>query len=172
MEQFLSVKFEIISILILIKLQGNIGFTGNDPEEDYQSFDKNASRLDQLLREPTEQERAGASFNFMYSDFYQKPVINGVGGNLNRGSVISEARSGVKDVLVRRAIEVEKDPKVRELFERARLKRGRGSPFFYPDYQVYDFSKLIGAEQAGTSFRYRRENCIRANDWFCLARIF
>ncbi|MBP9748100.1 MAG: GNAT family N-acetyltransferase [Candidatus Pacebacteria bacterium] len=130
------------------KIARKYGFTGNDPEEDYQSFDKNASRLDQLLREPTEQERAGASFNFMYSDFYQKPVINGVGGNLNRGSVISEARSGVKDVLVRRAIEVEKDPKVRELFERARLKRGRGSPFFYPDYQVYDFIKLIGAEQA------------------------
>ena len=109
------------------KIAKKYGFVGNDPEKDYQSFDQNSPRLNKLLREPTEQERAGVSFDFFYSDFYQKPVI--VAGHLDKDSVISEACSGVKEVLARRA--VENDPKTKELFDRARCNRGGGSPYFY-----------------------------------------
>ncbi|HMP18851.1 MAG TPA: GNAT family N-acetyltransferase [Candidatus Paceibacterota bacterium] len=128
------------------KIAKKYGFVGDDPEKDYQSFDQNSPRLNKLLREPTEQERAGASFDFVYSDFYRKPVIIGVGGDFDRASVISEARSGVKEVLAVRA--VENDPQAKELFDRTRSRRGRGSPYFYPDHQLYDFIKTIGVERA------------------------
>ena len=42
---------------------------------------------------------------FVYSDFYRKPVIIGIGADLDRASVISEARSGVKEFLAARAAE-------------------------------------------------------------------
>ncbi|MGK2848917.1 MAG: GNAT family N-acetyltransferase [Minisyncoccota bacterium] len=128
------------------KIAKKYGFVSDDPEKDYQSFDQNASRLNRLLREPTEQEKEGVSLDFVYSDFYRKPVIIGIGGSLDRASVISEARSGVKAILAVRA--VENDPQAEELFDRARSKRGRGSPYFYPDHQLYDFIKIVGVERA------------------------
>lgn len=128
------------------KIAKKYGFVSDDPEKDYQSFDQNSPKLNRLLREPTEQERAGASLDFVYSDFYRKPVIIGMGGGLDRASVISEARSGVKEILAGKA--VENDPQAKELFDRARSKRGRGSPYFYPDHQLYDFIKMVGVERA------------------------
>jgi GNAT superfamily N-acetyltransferase len=128
------------------KVARKYGFISDNPEKDYQSFDQNISRLDRLLREPTEQEKAGTSLDFVYSDFYRKPVIVGVGNDLDRASVISEARSGVKEVLTEKA--VENDPQTKKLFDFARSKRGRRSPYFYPDYQLYDFIKMVGVECA------------------------
>jgi ribosomal protein S18 acetylase RimI-like enzyme len=126
------------------KVAKKYGFVSNDPERDYHYFDQNSPRLSRLLREPTEQERAGTSLDFVYSDFYRKPVITA--GHFDRASVIAEARSGVKEVLAVRAIE--NDPQVKELFIRACSTRGRGSPYFYPDHQIYDFIKMVGVERA------------------------
>ncbi len=126
------------------KIAKKYSFISDDSEKDYQAFEQNSHNLSRLLREPTEQEKVGTSFDFVYSDFYRKPVI--VEGSLNRASVISEARSGVKEVLARRA--AENDPQINELFNRARCHRGGESPYFYPDHQIYDFIKAVGAERA------------------------
>lgn len=126
------------------KIAQKYGFTTNDPVRDYEQFEQNASRLGRLLREPSEEERAGASLDFVYSDFYRKPVI--VADYFDRSSVISEARSGVKEVLARRAIE--NDEAAKEVFNRFRCGRGPNSPYFYPDHEIYDFIKTVGVERA------------------------
>jgi len=126
------------------KIARKYGFITNDPVRDYEHFEQNASRLSRLLREPTEEERAGASLDFVYSDFYRKPVITA--GHFDTSSVISEARSGVKEVLVSRV--VENDTAAKEAMYRFCCRRGRESPYFYPDHEIYDFIKTVGAERA------------------------
>jgi ribosomal protein S18 acetylase RimI-like enzyme len=119
------------------------GFITDDPIRDYEQFEKRAARLNRLLREPSEEERAGVSFDFVYSDFYNKPVI--VAGNFDRSMLISEAYSGVKEILTRRAIE--NDEAAQEVFYRFRFKKGQNSPYFYYDYDLYDLIKAVGVER-------------------------
>jgi len=126
------------------KIAKRYGFLSGDPEDDYQMFDQNSPRLKKLIREPAEQEREGVSFDFVYSDFYRKPVV--LAESFDRDSVISEAYWGVKEILAKRA--AESDPQVKELFERARCQRGGESPYFYPDNEIYDFIKTVSVEKA------------------------
>lgn len=124
------------------KIAKRYDLLSDDPVKDYEDFESNSLRLEKLLRTPTDQEKEGASVDYVYSDFYRKPVI--VSGRLNKESVINGARSGVKDVLARRAVET--DPTIKECFDRFRAKRGENSPYFYPDHQIYDFIKKVGLE--------------------------
>lgn len=126
------------------KVAKKYGFVSNDPERDYLDFEQNAPKLSRLLRGPTEEERAGASLDFIYYDFYQKPVI--FASHFDRSAVISEVRSGVKEVLARRA--AESDEAVKEVFRRFCCRRGPKSPYFYPDHEIYDFIKTVGVERA------------------------
>jgi len=121
------------------------GFIGNNPVTDYKRFEQNSSRLQKLVRKPSKEEAEGASFNFVFSDFYKRPVL--VGDKFDTEPIINEANSGVRDVLARRAVEGESE-EVRSCFQSHTCGRGEQSPYFYPDYQVYDFIKSVGVEQA------------------------
>jgi len=120
------------------------GFITDDPIRDYERFKHREARLNRLLREPSEEERAGTSLNFVYSDFYHRPVI--VAGNFDRSMLISEARSGVKEILAKRAIN--SDEAVWKVFYIHCFTGSLSSPYFYPDHELYDFIKAVGIERA------------------------
>ncbi|HGJ65546.1 TPA: hypothetical protein ENS27_09175, partial [bacterium] len=53
------------------KIAREYGFLSNDPVADYQNFDRNAHKLQRLIRVPSEQEKAGATLDYIYFDFYK-----------------------------------------------------------------------------------------------------
>lgn len=126
------------------KVAKKYGFISDNPVADYQNFDRNATKLQRLIRVPSEQEKAGATLDYIYSDFYKKPVI--VGGHFDTQSLIAEAQTGVHEILAHRAIENDSE-EVRGCFQQYRCGRGAGSPYFYPDHQIYDLIKTIGVER-------------------------
>lgn len=131
------------------KIAEKYGFCTDNPVQDYDDFDKNSHKLRRLFKAPSEAECAGSSLNFVHSDFYKKPVI--VRDNFDEEPLVAEARGGVHDVLALRAIESETE-QVKEIFRQSRCGRGKGSPYFYCDYEVYDVIKKLGAERAGQVF--------------------
>lgn len=126
------------------KIAKKYGFFSDDPIADYQNFGRNASRLQKLFRVPSEQEKAGATLDYIYSDFYKKPVI--IGDDFDIHSLITEAQDGIREILANRAIENDSE-EVRDCFQEYRCGRGAGSPYFYPNYQIYDLIKTIGVER-------------------------
>lgn len=137
------------------KIAKKYGFLSDDPIADYQTFDRKATKLQELIRFPSEQEKAGATLNYIYFDFYRKPVI--ISGHFDTQSLIAEAQTGVHEILANRAIENESE-EVRNCFQQYRCGRGAGSPYFYPDYQIYDLIKTIGVERAQQIlYRYDRD---------------
>ena len=138
------------------KIAKKYGFLSNDPLADYQNFKRNATKLQRLVRVPSEQEKAGATLDYIYSDFYKKPVI--IGGFFHPQSLIAEAQFGVREILAHRAAEND-SKEVRDCFQQYRCGRGTGSPYFYPDYQIYDFIKTVGVEKA-QQILYRDDRAI------------
>ena len=127
------------------KIAKQYGLIGENPQEDYEKFEQNAKSVEQLLREPSVEEKAGTSLDFFYSDLYNRPVIDT--GGFNRASVIRDAKSGVHDILARKAIDT-MEPAQKEIFTKYLCGRGEGSPYFYPTNQIFDFIKLVGVEKA------------------------
>ncbi len=122
------------------------GLISDDPIADYENFNRYGhKRIERLLREPTDNERSGASLNFLYSDFYRKPVI--VSDSSEKERVIGEARRGVKDLLAYNAAQA--DPTIKDAFDKYRSPRGEQSPYFYSDADIYDFIKAVGADKVG-----------------------
>lgn len=128
------------------KIAKKYGFISGDPAADYRNFDRNANRLQRLIRVPSEQEKSGATLDYIYSDFYKKPVITGRYVIFDAQSLIAEAQTGVHEILARRAVESDSE-RVRDCFQRYRCGRGAGSPYFYPDHQIYDLIKTIGVDR-------------------------
>lgn len=120
------------------------GFIGDDPIADYRNFEGNAFKLQRLVRIPSEQEKGGATLDYIYSDFYRKPVV--IGGHFDTESLIAEAKMGVHEILAHRAIEND-SKEVKSCFQQYRCGRGAGSPYFYPDHEIYDLIKTIGVEK-------------------------
>lgn len=120
------------------------GLSSGNPVRDYEMFERNAFKLNQLLREPTESERESSTIDFVYSDFFRKPVI--IGGNLDRTSVVRNAHAEVRAFLARQAADSDTD-EVRKVFGRFSSRRGPNSPYFYADNEIYDFIKTVGAER-------------------------
>jgi len=127
------------------KIAKKYGFLSNDPLADYQNLNAKLPRLRRLFRVPSEQEKAGATLDYIYSDFYKKPVI--IIGYFDTQSLIAEAQFGIREILACRAAENDSD-EVRDCFRRYRFSRGPNSPYFYPNYQIYDFIKTVGVEKA------------------------
>lgn len=127
------------------KIAKQYGLIGENPQKDYEEFEQNSKRVEQLLREPSAKEKAGISLDFFYSDLHNRPVIDT--DNFNRTSVIRDAKSGVHDVLARKAIDA-LEPAQKEVISKYLCGRGEESPYFYPADQIYDFIKLVGVEKA------------------------
>jgi len=118
---------------------------GNDPREDYERFKRyRYKRIERLLREPNDHEKAGTTLPFIFSDLFQKPVI--VEDDFDKNVEIEEIKKGVQDILACRAARA--DEEIKEVFEAAICSRGKGSPYFYNDYQLYDFIRIVGPERA------------------------
>ncbi len=127
------------------KIAKQYGLMGENPQKDYEEFRQNSKRVEQLLREPNAEEKAGTSLDFFYSDLHNRPVIDT--DNFNRTSVIRDAKSGVHDILARKAIDT-LEPAQKEVISKYLCGRGEESPYFYPADQIYDFIKLVGVEKA------------------------
>jgi GNAT superfamily N-acetyltransferase len=126
------------------KIARKYGFFSDDPVADYQNFGRNSSKLKKLIQIPSERDKGGATLDYAYFDFYQKPVI--IGGDSFLESLTAEASAGVQEALVNRALNNESDD-VRDCFQQHHCSRGPHSPYFYKDQQLYDLIKTIGVEQ-------------------------
>lgn len=126
------------------KIAKKYGFISDNSFADYQNFERNAEKLQKLVHIPSEQEKAGATLDYIYSDFYKKPVI--IGEDFDTQSLIAEAQTSVHEILAHRAIENDSE-EVRDCVQQYRCGRGARSIYFYPDYQIYDLIKTIGIEK-------------------------
>ena len=147
------------------KIAKQYGFMTENPEKDYEQFEQNARRAEQLLREPTAEEKVGMSLDFFYSDLHNRPVIDI--DDFNRASVIREAKSGVREVLARRLVDTF-EPAQKEIFTKYRCGRGEGNPYFYPADQIFDFIKLVGVEKAQKVLATDDRNCSEQMTGFAL----
>jgi hypothetical protein len=126
------------------KIAKKYGFVSDNHAADYQRFERNSHKLQRLVRVPSGQEESDSAIDYVYSDFYKKPVI--ISGHFDRESLVTEARNGVHEVLTHLAVADDSD-EVRECFQLYRCDRGGTSPYFYPDYQIYELIKSIGTEK-------------------------
>lgn len=125
------------------KIAKNYGFVSNNPVADYRNFTHNIGNLQKLFRTPSEQEKIGVTLNYVYFDFYKKPLIIPSDYHLNVNDLINTAGEGVRDFLANRAIQYENGD-VRNCFEKYCSYRGQNSPYFYYNHHIYDLIKDIG----------------------------
>ncbi len=127
------------------KIARKYGLVTGNPVDDYENLSRGGERkFDELLKEPTEDERGGASLKYIRSDFHKKPII--ISGDLEKESAINAVRWRVRETLAYEA--AQNDPEVKEVFHRFRCVRGEGSPYFYADQDLYDFIKVVGVNKA------------------------
>lgn len=131
------------------------GLVSDDPINDYEQFDKrNSDRIEKLFREPNEDEKEGVSIDFVYSDLFKKPVI--VTKNFNTSKLINEVKYGVREVLAHKA--AQSDPNIKYVYDHYRYLRGKQSPFYYSDDDIYDFLRAVGPEKASEVLESDRRN--------------
>lgn len=117
--------------------------TGN-PVDDYENFSRDGKKkLDELLKEPTEDERGGSSLKYLRSDFHKKPII--ISGDFEKEKAINDVKWRVRETLAYEA--VQNDPEMKDMFDRLRCGRGEGSPYFYADQDLYDFIRTVGVNK-------------------------
>lgn len=126
------------------RIAEKFGFMSDDPVKDYEQFEKKSHKLEGVLRAPTKVESAGATIEFLWSDFYDKPVIIDAS---HRQKLVTEAKYGVREFLVSRVIETETD-EFRDCYKIHSCGRGEQSPYNYSNADLYDFIKEIGVEKA------------------------
>lgn len=119
------------------------GLFSDDALRDYQNFERSSKWLNRLFAEPSEQERQGATIDFVFSEFYNKPIIF---EKIDKENVIGEIKDGIREILGLRAAKA--DPETAELMEQYRFRRGKESPYYYSDATFYDFLKAVGPERA------------------------
>lgn len=118
------------------------GLTEGDPVDAYREFQQHGyKKVEGLLSEPSADEKADTTLRFVYSDLFNKPVI--VQRNFDKKTLISQAISGVKNVLAYNAAQTNEETKT--AFERYRCGRGEQSPYYYQDHVLYDFIQSVGA---------------------------
>lgn len=121
------------------------GFISDSPVRDYEEFEQNRGYIKDLIRFPNGDDRhAGSDLNYIYSDYYRRPVI--IRPNFDENPLVSEALGGVKEILARRV--VDSDPQIKEAFDRHRCVRGGNSPYYYADSEILDFIRSVGPEKA------------------------
>lgn len=123
------------------------GVFSDDPIADYENFDNIANKFQKLFRAPLDQEKVDTTFDYVYFDFYKKPVI--LDKEFNVESLIDEAQARAREILAHRAVQNESD-EVRKCFDQNSSYRSENSPYFYYSYPIYDLIKKIGAEKADT----------------------
>lgn len=118
------------------------GLISNNAVADYENFIRyRHKRINRLIKKPSEKEKTDTSIQFLHSDFYKKPFI--VSDYFQTNDILEEAKSGIKDILAFNAAQADEETKT--AFERYRCGRGEQSPYFYHDYQIYNFIRLVGA---------------------------
>jgi hypothetical protein len=126
------------------KIARKYGLVTGNPVGDYENLSRGGERkLDELLKEPTEDERGGASLKYLRSDFHKKQII--ISDDFEKESAINDVRWRVRETLAYGA--AQNDPEVKEVFDRFRCGRGEGSPYFYADQDLYDFIKIVGVNK-------------------------
>jgi len=131
-----------------------LGLSSQDPVSDYHNFERKAPRLFQLVRLPSKEETSGVTINYVYSEWHKKPVITTEEFNEHDiNSLMTEVKNAVRDYLARKAIENE-DEKIRQCCWKYLCSRGSASPYFYPDWQVYETVKALGVEKTQQGFGY------------------
>ncbi|TAL50228.1 hypothetical protein EPN81_03405 [Patescibacteria group bacterium] len=115
-----------------------------DPVADYQQFERISKKLESVFRVPTNAERKGSHVEFVFSEFYQRPIIMTSGFGIRES--LNDVKRGVKDILGYRASQA--DPQTRDIIDPYYSRRGQESPYYYPNSDIYDFLKEIGSERA------------------------
>jgi hypothetical protein len=100
------------------KIAKEYGFISNNPIDDYQNFDRNAAKLERLFRVPSEQEKAGATLDYICFDFYRKPVI--IGDYFDTQFLVLGVQTAIHQILTHRAIENDSE-EVRSCFDEYRF---------------------------------------------------
>ncbi len=114
--------------------------TDGEPVAEYNNFRLHGHEMiKKIIREPNDDEKTGTTLKFIY--FFKKTAI--VENDID---LIGQTKNDVKDILAYNA--AQSDEKIKNIFERLRYSRGKQSPFFYNDYQLYDFIRACGPKRA------------------------
>ncbi len=117
-------------------------FFSHNPIEDYKNFSHNSKKLKRLFTQPSEEEKAGATIDFVYSEFHDKPIIF---EGFDKKWAIADIQAGIRAILASRAAKA--DPETTGIIEQYACHRGDGSPYSYSTADLYDFMKTVGASR-------------------------
>ena len=117
----------------------------DNPDDDYNNyvFGDGNKKIEKIFREPTKDERGESTLDFLISDFHNKPII--IPDDFKVKEEITNIKKNVRNILAYNI--VQNNPKIACVFNEHRSTKGGGSPYFYHDYELYDFINDVGIDK-------------------------